>query len=380
MRAAIDCRYLRERPSGIGTYVRALIDRVPSLAPDDQFQLWAHPRAGRPLAAADNVREIVVRAEANSLSTLLWPARLAPLQDTDVVHFPYNILGRGIRCATVVTIHDVMWVTERELCEPSAFRRLYQAPFYRAGIRRALIRASRLVTVSEASADAVLALLPDAARRLRVIPHGVERRFRPATDPARVAERCALLGARPPFALAVGQDAPYKNHRGILEAFAAAELDPEVKLVFVHRLGQGALRRRAHELGVSERVVGLSELADDDVLALLQAALVLVQFSRAEGFGMPALEAMACGTPVIASTIPALAEVLGPAGVKVPLDVRALAEALGQVCGDASWREDLGAIGLERARDFDWDRSAAAHLEVYREAAGCGVALPTRVL
>jgi glycosyltransferase involved in cell wall biosynthesis len=83
---------------------------------------------------------------------------------------------------------------------------------------------------------------------------------------------------------------------------------------------------------------------------------------------MPALEAMACGTPVIASDIPVLAEVLGGAGIKVPLDVRALADAIGRLSRDAAWREDLAALGLERAQDFDWDRCARDHLEVYREA------------
>jgi glycosyltransferase involved in cell wall biosynthesis len=269
----------------------------------------------------------------------------------------------------VVTIHDVMWVTRPALCEGSVLRRLYQAPFFRVGMRRALARASLLITISDASADTVLALAPEALRRLRVIPHGVEPRFRPPSEPAAVAARCQRFGAEPPFVLAVGQDAPYKNHRAVLEAFAAAELDPEVKLVFVHRLGRGELAKRVRELGLTDRVVGLYRPEDDDLLALLQAAMVLVQFSWLEGFGMPVLEAMACGTPVIASDIAPLAEVLGRAGVRVPLDVRALAEALGAVCNDASWREDLSAIGLERARDFDWDRSAAAHLEVYREAA-----------
>ena len=368
MRATIDCRYLRERPSGIGSYVRALVDRLPALAPEDRFHLWAHPLATRPLVEDDNVSETVVPAEANSLTTLLWPQHLAPV-DSDVIHFPHNILGRGIQCPTVVTVHDVMWVTRPALCEGRALRRLYQAPFFRSGILRALQRATRIVTISQASADVVLALVPGALQRLRVIPHGVDGRFRPCSDAAAAVARCEALGVRPPFVLAVGQDAPYKNHRAILEAFAAADLDPEVKIVVVQRLGRGELAKRARRLGVFERLVLLGSQAHDDLLALMQVARVLVQFSRQEGFGMPALEAMACGTPVIISDIPALAEVLGPAGVKVSLEVRALARALSEVCCDSSWREDLRAIGLERARDFDWDRSARSHLEVYREAA-----------
>ena len=100
MRASIDARYLRERPSGIGAYVRALVDRIPALAPDDSFQLWVHPRATRPLTRAPNVSEHVVRSGANSLPTLLWPSRLVDLEGVDVLHEPFNLLGRGVRAAT----------------------------------------------------------------------------------------------------------------------------------------------------------------------------------------------------------------------------------------------------------------------------------------
>ena len=137
----------------------------------------------------------------------------------------------------------------------------------------------------------------------------------------------------------------------------------------MQRLNAGSdIRRAVDEHDIDDCVTWLSSVTDDDVIALMQSALALVQFSRAEGFGMPALEAMACGTVVIASDIPPLKEVLGPAGVTVPLSVRALAEAIGRVSRDAAWREDLQALGLERAKTFDWNLNADAHLEVYREA------------
>src|SRR5262245_1180035 len=107
MRFSIDCRYVRERPSGIGRYVRALIDRVPALAPNDRFYLWTDPSAPHPLTAFSNVDETVVSAPANGMRTLLWPARLVDLRGVDVLHLPFNLLGRGIDAPTVVTIHDL---------------------------------------------------------------------------------------------------------------------------------------------------------------------------------------------------------------------------------------------------------------------------------
>ena len=123
------------------------------------------------------------------------------------------------------------------------------------------------------------------------------------------------------------------------------------------------------ELGIDDRVKFLPRLDDSQLLALFQSALALVQYSRFEGFGMPAVEALACGTPVIASEIAPLVEVLGGAAVHVPLEQRELTKALERIAGEPTLRAELSAQGLERSKAFDWDRSAARHLEVYREAA-----------
>jgi len=233
-----------------------------------------------------------------------------------------------------------------------------------------------LVAISNATADSIGRLLPDARPRVRVIPHGVEPRFRPATShhDLRLALR-DQLGLDRPYVLVVGQNAPSKNHEGVLNAFASARLPRELGLVFLQRLHQarrfgaaGDLQHQAQRLGVASRVRFLPVRSDDQVVTLLQGALVLVQFSRFEGFGMPALEAMACGTPVIASDVPALVEVLGGAGVHVPLRVELLARALERVAGDAGLRAELGSRGIERSKWFSWQRSAELHLELYREA------------
>ncbi|MSP26462.1 MAG: glycosyltransferase family 1 protein [Myxococcales bacterium] len=371
VRVSIDCRYLRERPSGIGTYVRALIDRLPARAPADRFHLWASPQATLPLSHASNVDETLVRVEANHLPTLAWPARLVPLADVDVLHMPYNILGRGVSCATVVTVHDIMWLTDPSECEASPWRRAYQAPFYRAGILMALRNASRIIAISEATAAAIRRALPAAASRMAVIHHGVESRFRPAIDASAARAACVEAGVRGPFYLAMGQNAPYKNHGAVLEAFAAAKLERDTKLVFVQRLNPGgSLALQAERLGIAARVVWLAGAEPELALALLQSALGLIQYSRIEGFGMPALEAMACATPVIVSDTPALAEIVENAGIRVPLgDIPGLALAMSRIGGEPSRRAELGALGLQRAAQFSWDDCAARHLEVYREAA-----------
>jgi glycosyltransferase involved in cell wall biosynthesis len=222
----------------------------------------------------------------------------------------------------------------------------------------------------------VLRRFPDARARIRVIPHGVEPRFRPPESRDELATRLAQrFDLDAPYFLVVGQNTPSKNHAAVLLAFARAALDRRTRIVFLQRLyrerwlspfgGLGALARR---LGIQDRVVSLPGASAEEVVELIQGARALVQFSRYEGFGMPALEAMACGTPVIASDVPALCEVVGGAALQVPLVIRALSEALTRLDRDEGFAIELGARGFERSREFSWDRSAALHLEVFREA------------
>lgn len=377
MRISLDCRYIRERPSGIGAYVQALVDRLPGLDPSSTFQLWTHPAARGKLATRAGMTEVEVRAGANSPPTLLWPSRLVDLRGIDVLHEPFNILGRGIQTRTVVTIHDLMWIFTPSQCEGLSVATPGQALFYRDGILRALHQATRLIAISKATADAIGVVVPEALPKTRVIHHGVEACFQPPSD--RTTLRAALLERHglESYFLVVGQNSPSKNHAAILEAFAAARLDRRIKLVLVQRLYAKSgnplsravpLDQRARELGIAEQVQFVSGLSRDHVIQLIQGAMALIQYSRFEGFGMPALEAMACGTPVIASDIAPLVEVLGGAGLHASLRPEDLASALRRLAESEALRSELGEFALERSQAFSWDRCAREHLEVYREA------------
>ncbi|MCU0655932.1 MAG: glycosyltransferase family 4 protein [Polyangiaceae bacterium] len=380
MNVSLDCRYIRERPSGIGAYVQALVDRLPLLDPSSSFQFWAHPAARGKLATRSNTCEVEVHAAANGPATLLWPSRLVDLGGREVLHAPFNILGRGLRLPTVVTVHDLMWLLTPGACEGVGPATPAQALFYRDGILRALREATRIVAISRATADAIGHVVPEALPRTRVIHHGVEGWFQPPTDRDALAARIEQRHGPGPYFLVVGQNAPSKNHGAILEAFAAARLDPSVRLILVQRLfakrgylgGAVPLDQQAEALGIGHRVRFVAGLPREEVRDLIQGALALIQYSRFEGFGMPALEAMACGTPVIASDIAPLVEVLGGAGLHASLQPRDLAAALERLASSPGLRAELGARALERGRAFSWDRCAQAHLEVYREAVAQG--------
>lgn len=368
-RFVIDARYVEPKPSGIGRYVEALVERLPALAPDQPFEFWTHPARPAPVQAA-NVQSRPVAAPSDGLRTLLTPSRLGRLEPSDVIHFPFSLLGRGLRCRTVVTVHDLMWLEQPELVEGRPLMRRIRQPYYQRGVRWALERATRLIAVSEATRARMLLALPECEPRIRVTHNAADSRFAPADDARAAAERAfAVLGSRAPYYLVVGKNEPYKGHELAIRAFARAARADELLVLIQRASADRGLHRLAERLQVADRLRFLPAVSFEQLLSLLQSARALLQPSIVEGFGIPALEAMAAGCPVIASDTPALVEVLAGAGLHARTgDERALADAITRARAPGV-AEELRARGLARARDFDWQRTAEQTLAVYREAA-----------
>lgn len=367
----IDCRYLGPKPSGIGKVVQALVRYLPEMAPDLRFVLLR--QAGEPerLSDAPNVREVVVAAKPNSPGTMWWLPQLVDLSGIDLFHATFNIMPAGLTMPCVTTLHDVMWLTNPELCNPR-FSALLERAFYRHGIRRALRRSVALATVSQASGDAIVRAYPDAAGRIRVTLPGVSG-FCPVTPDPAVLTRLGLAPGKR-YVLTVGQYAPYKNHEGALRAFAAAFPDrDDIDLVFVQRLhgSPPSLGRLAVELGVAERVRFLGRVDDDELAMLYSGAEALLHPSFCEGFGLPLAEAMACGCPVVTSNVSAMPEVVGKAALQAdPHDPEVFARALRRVVAEPLLASKMRSEGLARAAELDWQAFAARNLAVYREVLG----------
>lgn len=374
----IDARYVRERPSGIGAMVAEIVRRVPGLLPSRRFLLLKHPKAPSRLVDADNVREVVVAAEANGPATLLALPWVADLREVRLFHATFNILPAGLGCATVTTVHDLMWLDTPELCRsPGPWGRVEQA-FYGNGIRRALSRSTRLIAVSDATRAAIARRDERAGERTVVIRHGIDPAFRPASGEA---EQRAIDGARRRHApgaerhvLTVGQAAGYKNQRAAVRAFARAfGGDGGTHLLLVQRLGAeaGQMLSLAEQLGVGRRVHVLPAVAFDELLALYRGALCLLHPSLVEGWGMPITEAMACGCPVVTSDRSSMPEVTGGAALLVdPTDDEAIAGALRRIAGDERLAGELRARGLERAAQLGWDDHARQTARLYEELLG----------
>lgn len=371
---ALDARYVRERPSGIGAMVEHIAREVPALLPDVDFVLLKHPQAPGRLCERPGVREVVVRAEANGPATLFALSRLVDLDDVDLFHAPHNILPLDLAMPAVVTVHDVLWLSRPELCRAPGPWGYVQTAFFQVGLRAALRSAERILCPSEATRREIVALRPDAEPRIAVVPHGVGLAFRPVeSDEERAADEAARARHLPPgarYVLGVGQAAGYKNHTSLVEAFRRAfPAGEDVHLVLVQRLGhEAAIERFAREPGLAGRVHLLRAVPHEDLVALYRGALALGHPSWHEGWGMPITEAMGCGCPVIASSRSAMVEIAGDAALLVdPGSIPSIAGALRTVADDADLRRAMSERGLERVRALSWQAHARRTADVYRE-------------
>lgn len=294
---------------------------------------------------------------------------------SDWVHPPLK------SAAAVTTVHDIGALVHPEWYSPDV------AAIHEKKNSRAAERADAIIAISAFTRDAFLARFPMDESRIHVVHNGVSADFAPAdADAIDGLRRAYDLPER--FLLYVGTREPRKNLPGLIRIFeAVSEREPDVELVVVGLTGggkeravQGAeawtghpLEAARHPEALSPRVRVLGPVPRPDLIALYSAATALCFPTLYEGFGLPLLEAMACGCPVVSSNTTAVPEVVGPAAVLMdPEDEGAFAERVVELLRNGSELEALGWAGLERARTFTWGRTARETLSVYRRVAATG--------
>jgi glycosyltransferase involved in cell wall biosynthesis len=274
----------------------------------------------------------------------------------DLLFVPAHVLPLVRPRRTVVTVHDLGY-----LYFPEAHTRRQRLELHLSTAWNARV-ASRVIAISEATRSDLIQHYRISPERIRVVHHGVEPRFRPTTDGAALAR----YNLPPRYLLYLGTLQPRKNLERLLQAYARLPGDaPPLVLAGARGWYFERIAAAIAALGLGERVLLPGYVADEDVPALLTGATALVYPSLYEGFGLPALEAMACGTAVIAARTSSLPEVVGEAGLLVdPLSVEEIAAAMQRLLADAALRADLGRRGRERAALFSWDRCARETLAV----------------
>jgi glycosyltransferase involved in cell wall biosynthesis len=297
------------------------------------------------------------------------PALDRTLPGVGLFHATEHLLPWLTQARSVFTLHDTAYLhfPQHHLPRNRLFLRLMMPRF--------LARADAVIAVSEATRRDAERFYGLRGAKLRVIPEGVETRFRPLADSARLADVRARYRLPPRFILYVGTIEPRKNLVTLLEAYAALRAEEAHKgLGLVIAGGRGWLVEsffeRLRGLGLEEAVTLTGYVPETNLPALINCAAVFAFPSVFEGFGLPPLEAMACGVPVVCSQASSLPEVVGDAGVLLPpLDARAWHEALGRVLLDPPLAAGLRQRGLARAAQFTWAAAARATLSVYQQVA-----------
>jgi len=369
MRLALDARKIDD--FGIGTYIQGLLTAFPATGRPEALVAYLPPgrRPAPETAAAWGPRADwrAMTARPYSLAELWQLARATRRDRAEVFHAPHYVCPPVLPCPAVVTIHDLI-----HLRFPPRHRHPFAPLYARVMLRLAVRRGRRLITVSESTRRDLVDRLGARPERIRVIPNGVGAPFAPADAPERRDAGLAALGAEPPYFLFVGNPLPHKNVSGLLDAFAG--LPPALGRLVLAGIPPAARPHvealvAARRLG--DRVRLLAPLAAPTLARLYQGARAVVCPSLWEGFGLAALEAMACGAPVIAANRGGLPEVVGDAALLVePTDIDALREAMYTLAVQEPLRAAFRTRGLVRARAFSWRYVAEATVAVYQEALG----------
>lgn len=377
MRIAIDYTPAIAQIAGIGRYARELVAGLATIDTQNTYTLFSATPASTtsaPTPEAENMHLSVVPIGERTL-TRLWHRLRFPLP-VDLLTGPAEIfhaldfaLPPAITMRRVVTIHDLAFLTHPECAVPSL------ASYLTTAVRRAVQDAEAIITISEHTRRVLIERVPGVdPRRVTTIPLGVGDEFRPSKAVERIRLNSERWGVTHPLVLAVGTLEPRKNYPQLIRAFAQARRMPggPQRLIIAGRLGwrYEPIFATIEELGLRDVVTVTGAIDDADLMSLYTLADVVAQVSITEGFGLPVLEAMRCGVPVVASSAGALPEVAGDAAIMVDSwETAAIADALHRAVTDESLRQSLSRQGREQAARFSWRDTAVQTLQVYRRVA-----------
>jgi len=373
MRIAFDATAIPANRAGAGTYIYSLVQALAHVDADNEYHVFAKPEYADEFGPLGPNFRLVRVPLASTPRRLLWEQAALPRAlkalGADLLHSPHYTTPRLAPCPVVATFHDMTYLLTPEL-HPRFHRRFFP-PMMRASARRA----ARILNISESTRRDMLRLLPITAGKATttLLAAGPVFRVAPAGE---VAEACARFGLTPGrFLLYVGVLEPRKNVPLLLQAYARiAARFPDSPLVIAGKKGwmYEEIFAQVSALGLSNRVVFTGYVAEEDLPRLYGGARAFVYPSRYEGFGLPVLEAMQCGCPVVTSDVSSMPEVAGDAALLIdPDDAGGLADALARVLTDDALVADLSRRGIARAAGFSWERCARETRAVY-EAVGGG--------
>jgi glycosyltransferase involved in cell wall biosynthesis len=368
MRIGINALFLERLGTGSGQYTRNLLEALAKVDPTNEYLLFSPGPAPRIFQIRNS--QFAIR----NLSKLWFEQVGFPLacRHLDLAHVPYFASPLFPTVPTVVTIHDLI---------PLILPAYHGSPLVRLYTRLVAAAARKvkaIITVSQASKRDIMRYLHIPPEQIYVTYEAAGEAFQPVEDEAQLTAIRQKYALPERYLLYLGGFDQRKNLPTLLRAFALLANKQQTRLVIAGQLPERNTplfpdpRRLVGELEMEERVVFTGWVPEEDKPALYSGAMVFVFPSLYEGFGLPVVEAMACGTPVVVSNCSSLPEVVGEGGLLVePTDVEALTEAMELLLSDDALRAELGQKALAQAAKFSWKQTALETLAVYQKAVGC---------
>jgi glycosyltransferase involved in cell wall biosynthesis len=366
----IDARLTGYRVGGVSAYTHYLITALADLNPPEKFTVF-HSRHASAKARTQFPTATLWTPPHHRLERWVLSAELLRWR-LDILHSPDFIPPLYGANRHIITVHDLTFLHYPQHKDADSIR------YYNGQIKMAVRQAAHILAVSEATKTDLKKMLNTPDEKISVQLHGVDARFHPL-EPELLQKRRIELELPPTYILHVGTLEPRKNIPALIDVFIELhQSSPDTPpLLLVGKMGwlfdDTKMRiRRLQKDGVP--IILRDDINDDALPAVYNLATVLVMPSFYEGFGMPALEAMACGTPTIVSDCSSLPEVVGETGLLIdPYNPKTLFHALERALSDPSWRRQSRQLGLVRAQQFSWRKSAEIALSVYRQTLGVAI-------
>jgi len=369
MKIGIDCRLWDE--TGVGRYIRNLVLNLQKLDKENEYILFVLSKNYKEInsqLSTPNFQLVVADIPWHSVKEQIKFPQILNRENLDLVHFPYFSVPIFYNKPFVVTIHDLIlhhFPTGEASTLPLLFYKL-KLLGYKFVFSKAAQKAKKIITVSNATKKEIIDHLGTEKEKIKVIYEGVDDELSNIKS-----QRSKIDIKYKNYFLYVGNAYPHKNLERLLEAFKLLNSDANLVLVGKEDYFYKRLKKKAREMGISDRIVFLQNVSDQELVDLYRNALALVLPSLMEGFGLPALEAMANNCLVLASNISPLREVCSDAAIYLdPYNSKDIAEKMKEVCfNDLNHFSEKRDEGMERIELFSWRKMAKQTLAVYNQAA-----------
>lgn len=371
MKIGVDARVIKQYP-GLGRYCINVLKGLSDIDTDNEYIVFTlTPEKLDFLHAHKNFRIVQTEYPVLSYKTFYAFSRFINKYGPQIFLSTFQVAPLHVLCPMVIVLHDMMDLMYKDaFTHHNIFIRTGLKHFFKYAIPKSVNKASAIITVSESTKRDLLSYFGMNEKKVTAILEGVEDNFKPVTDREILLKVKDQYKLPDRFVLYLGSIKPYKNLHGVLEAFSKLSgigLQNNIKLLIggLKHFSIDRINAAIEKLGIRDRVQHIGFIAEKDLPAVYSLAEVFLFPSIWEGFGLPVLEAMRCGAPVITSNTSSLPEVVGDAGIQVdPYNIVEIAYNLKKLLQDPELRRCLSDKGIERAKTFSWKKAAEETLEV----------------